>query len=159
MFKGEVVNIRTIIFGDEKKPVLVLIHGYGASGPTFGILAKKLCEHFCFITIDIIGMGSSSRPKDYDWNKFTPEQSNEYFVEYLEKWRESMGNHFLRSGEEREFTQFYLAGHSFGGYISAQYALKYHKHIKKLLLISPIGVNPRTPEERTNVYERFKRRA
>ena len=29
MFKGEVVNIRTIIFGDEKKPVLVLIHGYG----------------------------------------------------------------------------------------------------------------------------------
>jgi cardiolipin-specific phospholipase len=65
----------------------------------------------------------------------------------------------LRSGVEKEFTQFYLAGHSLGGYISAQYALKYHKHIKKLLLISPIGVNPRTPEERTNVYERFKRRA
>jgi pimeloyl-ACP methyl ester carboxylesterase len=40
MFKGEVVNIRTIIFGDEKKPVLVLIHGYGSSGAAFGILAK-----------------------------------------------------------------------------------------------------------------------
>ena len=103
-----------------------MIHGYGSSGGALAILAKKLSEYFCFITIDIIGMGSSSRPKDYDYAKFTPEQSNGYFVQYIEKWRQSMGKNFLRSGEEKEFTDFYLAGHSFGGYLSALYSLKYH---------------------------------
>ena len=27
-FKGKDVNIRTVIFGDETKPVLVFVHGY-----------------------------------------------------------------------------------------------------------------------------------
>ena len=36
--------------------------------------------------------------------------------------------------------KFILAGHSFGGYIVGNYALKYHMHIEKLQLISPIGI-------------------
>ena len=39
-----------------------------------------------------------------------------------------------------DIKNFYLAGHSFGGYISALYALKYPSNIKKLLLLSPAGV-------------------
>jgi alpha-beta hydrolase superfamily lysophospholipase len=35
---------------------------------------------------------------------------------------------------------FYLAGHSFGGYISGNYAIKYPQHIKKLLMLSPAGI-------------------
>lgn len=37
-------------------------------------------------------------------------------------------------------TNFFLAGHSYGGYIVGNYALKYSHHIKKLLLISPVGI-------------------
>ena len=37
-----------------------------------------------------------------------------------------MATHFLRSGEEQEFTDFYLLAHSFGGYLMGNYALKYH---------------------------------
>ena len=35
---------------------------------------------------------------------------------------------------------FYLSGHSFGGYLVSNYAVKYPQYIKKLLLLSPIGV-------------------
>jgi pimeloyl-ACP methyl ester carboxylesterase len=39
------------------------------------------------------------------------------------------------------FTNFILAGHSFGGYIGGLYALKYPENVKKLLMLSPIGMN------------------
>jgi len=38
-------------------------------------------------------------------------------------------------------TGFILAGHSFGGYVVGHYACRYPQHIKKLLMLSPIGVN------------------
>ena len=44
-------------------------------------------------------------------------------------------------------TGFYLAGHSFGGYIVGNYAVQYHRHVKKIILMSPIGVKERTSGE------------
>jgi pimeloyl-ACP methyl ester carboxylesterase len=35
---------------------------------------------------------------------------------------------------------FCLIGHSQGGYIAGNYTVKYPQHIKKLILISPIGI-------------------
>lgn len=49
-----------------------------------------------------------------------------------------------------------MAAHSFGGYITGNYALKYNKHIRKLLLISPIGIRPWFPDEpELDPYKRF----
>ena len=74
------VHIRTIVCGSgpenkfgEKKPILVLVHGYGGSGALFYKIIKRLTEYFHLILIDIIGMGASSRPDNYDASKFTPE--------------------------------------------------------------------------------------
>lgn len=53
--------------------------------------------------------------------------------------------------------KFILAGHSFGGYIVGNYALKYYKHIEKLQLISPIGI--RVPPENENWEHRHQNRA
>ena len=36
--------------------------------------------------------------------------------------------------------QFYLVGHSFGGYIASHYAMAYPDNIKKLILASVAGV-------------------
>lgn len=44
-------------------------------------------------------------------------------------------------------TDFYLIGHSFGGYHVGLYACKYPQHIKKLILASPIGVKVPIPIE------------
>lgn len=32
-------------------------------------------------------------------------------------------------------------GHSFGGYIAGNYSLRYPNHVKKLIMMSPIGVS------------------
>lgn len=53
----------------------------------------------------------------------------DYFIDAIEKWRQ--WNHIER---------FNLVGHSFGGYISCKYALKYPNHINRLALLSPLGV-------------------
>lgn len=87
------------------------------------------------IGIDLPGMGASSRQNDYDRKNITPEQSNDYFNYYIERWREGMKN-LIGS----ELTKFCLVGHSFGGFIASNYALKYPEHIKKLVLLSPIGM-------------------
>jgi len=88
-FKGEDVFMHTIICGqqDDNKPVLVLCHGYGGSGALFYKIIKSLTENFTLIFFDLVGMGGSSRPKDFDENKISAEGCVDYFVEYIEKWR------------------------------------------------------------------------
>ena len=39
-----------------------------------------------------------------------------------------------------ELKDFILIGHSFGGYVCGNYALKYPDKIKKLILLSPLGL-------------------
>ena len=56
----------------------------------------------------------------------------------MEEWRVAMG---VLRGET--LTDFYLVGHSFGGYIAGLYALAYKQHIRKVLFISPIGFSKR----------------
>jgi len=108
---------------------LVLCHGYGGSGALFYKIIKQLSERFTLIFFDLIGMGGSSRPKNFNEDKMTPEEVVDYFIEYIEAWRKAMN-----------LDQFYLSAHSFGGFVCGHYALKYHMHIKKLLMLSPIGV-------------------
>ena len=122
-FNGNPVKIHTVLCGDNTKPVLVLMHGYGGSGALFFKIIKALTEHFFLILVDIIGMGGSSRPDNFKHSNcmlrggsFSPQEAIDYFVEYMEAWRKAMDN----------LTNFYLTGHSFGGYLVGNYALKYH---------------------------------
>lgn len=105
---------------------LVLVHGFGGSSIIFYKLMKALSEKYHLIMVDIIGMGGSSRPV------FQPEshvEAEEFLVNSFEIWRRKV-----------EITDFILAGHSFGGYYTGLYTSHYPQHVKKLLLLSPIGV-------------------
>jgi 2-succinyl-6-hydroxy-2,4-cyclohexadiene-1-carboxylate synthase len=90
----------------------VILHGYGGSGLLFYKIMKPLSEHFHCIFIDILGMGASSRPK---FEVQTAREADIFFVDFLEKWRVAFDN----------LKGFFLAGHSFGGYICGHYALRY----------------------------------
>ena len=70
---------------------------------------KGFTENFHVIVIDLIGMGSSSRPT---WTITNGHDADEYFMDIMEKWRVEMGN----------LTDFILVGHSYGGYLSGTYA-------------------------------------
>ena len=61
----------------------------------------------------------------------------------MEAWRMAMNN----------LSGFYLAGHSFGGYLCGNYAVKYNQHIKKLILVSPVGF--RVPDKDQSGYQEF----
>ena len=58
-----------------------------------------------------------------------------------------------------DITDFYLVGHSFGGYQVGLYACKYPFHIRKLVLASPIGVKPsQAAGEELDLDAKFKGR-
>jgi pimeloyl-ACP methyl ester carboxylesterase len=64
----------------------------------------------------------------------TPTKSVNFFIDNLEEFRK-YDEELSRDGAE-----FVLAGHSLGGYLSANYTIKYPKHVKALILISPVGI-------------------
>ena len=98
-----------------------MIHGYGHSGAVFYKIMKDIADAgIHLVLIDIIGMGASSRSTTFDKENMNADEADAYFVEFLEKWRIAFG----------DLKGFYLAGHSFGGYICGHYALKYPQYIK-----------------------------
>lgn len=113
---GQDVYLHTVVCGDTNNPnKMAFVHGYGACSALFYKTYKYLAQHFCVHFIDIIGMASSSRPLDYNISKITPEESIAYFVDYIENWRKA----------NDDLKDFVLVGHSFGGYLVGNYALKY----------------------------------
>ena len=102
----------TYIMGEKSLPQMVFVHGYGGSGLLMYKIFRPLSEHFHTIFVDLIGMGSSSRPPFPAENG---EQADTYMMNAMEQWRISMGN----------LTNFVLVGHSYGGYVTGSYASLY----------------------------------
>lgn len=57
------------------------------------------------------------------------QQCESYYLDKIEEWRKA-----------NKLEKINLVGHSFGGYLSFKYALKYPNSIEKLCLVSPLGV-------------------
>jgi len=113
---------------------VVLIHGYGAALGFFYKNYDTLTEKagINLHALDLLGYGLSSRPKLPKFKKVSMEDVNiveDFFIESIEKWR-----------LKKQINKFKLIGHSFGGYLSSLYTLKYPQHVSKLVLISPVGV-------------------
>ena len=125
--------LHTIKCGDKNKEVLVLIHGYMGALVLFYPILKELSKRFKVYCVDLLGLGLSSRP---DFVCTSNEETLSYFVDSLEQWRKTLN-----------LKKFHIGGHSFGGYISAQYALKYANRVESLYLLSPTGVTEKQEEE------------
>jgi abhydrolase domain-containing protein 5 len=134
--------IWTYEFGDDDKPKIVVIHGYGGSGMIFFKMFRSLKSNFKVYMIDLLGMGRSSR------NEFTCKNYEEwehYFVNSIEKWRKAM-----------KFDRINLIGHSFGGFIASKYALHYSERIEKLTLLSPWACEATSEEHKADFEKQIK---
>lgn len=153
----------------KKQPApLVLLHGYANGSLYFYRNLMGLSSYFGSIyALDMLGWGMSSRPKFDLLTKEIIEKQDEkticqkmsfgsnnhdnkekqkvssaesFFVESLESWRQA-----------HNLPKMTLAGHSMGGYLSVAYAEKYPQHVEKLILLSPVGVPEKQPEDETRI--------
>ena len=118
---------------DPNKNNFFLIHGYISSSMHYICLIPYLIKRFNIFIPDTIGMGLSSRPQV----KFsTPMQCEEYFISTYHIIIEYI---FFKNKFNIK-KEYYLCGHSLGGFIASRYMLRYPKGIKKVLLLSPAGI-------------------
>ena len=118
---------------DYDKDNFFLIHGFLSSGIHFISILPYLIKHYNVFIPDTIGMGLSSRPQ-VEFS--SPIDCEEYFLKIYHVIIE-------RIFFENKFNikkEYYLCGHSLGGFIASRYMLKYPKGIKKVLLLSPCGI-------------------
>lgn len=100
--------------------VLLLNGGPGASHEYFeGFESFFPKEDIEFYYYDQLATGYSDDPKD------TSLFSLERYVEEVEQVRQAL---------QLDSTNFYLLGHSWGGILAMQYALKYQHHMKSLII-------------------------
>jgi pimeloyl-ACP methyl ester carboxylesterase len=98
---------------------LVVIHGGGGDARTWGKNIIELSEKYTVYAPDLPGYGGS---QPLDGNYYIPELSR------------FLGSFASNLGLER----FYLVGHSMGGGVALDYALKSPQKIKKLVLVSSL---------------------
>ena len=118
---------------DPNKENFLLIHGFLSSSTHFlSVLPYLLLKYNIFIP-DTIGMGLSSRPQiEFE----SPEQCENYFVEIIY----IIVKKLFFSNQYKIKKEFYIGGHSLGGFIVSRYILKYPLGIKKVLLLSGAGI-------------------
>ncbi|KAK6460971.1 Alpha/Beta hydrolase protein [Scheffersomyces coipomensis] len=135
---------------------VVLIHGYAASLGLFIDNFDSLSKipGIKIHAIDLLGFGFSARPNFPNFKSETAEdvkKTEDWFIDAIEIWR-----------QKRNINRFVLMGHSFGGYLSCCYALKYQTKltnnlnlIDKLVLISPVGLERNKFSLLKNIQESY----
>ena len=126
---GKKFNVWTKRVGNNPKvKILLLRGGPGATHDYFQSFENFLPqEGFEFIYYDQLGSGNSDNPDD------TAYWDLDRFVEEVEQVRLALG-----LGKNN----FYLLGHSWGGILAMQYALKYQDNLKGLIVSNMMSSCP-----------------
>ena len=122
-------NVWTKRFGNNPKIKLLLLNGGpGATHEYFECMENFLpAESIEFIYYDQLGCGNSQDPKDtslWDLNRY---------VEEVEQVRQALN---------LDNSNFYLLGHSWGGILAMQYAIKYQDNLKGLIISNMMSSGP-----------------
>ncbi|MBC7615507.1 MAG: proline iminopeptidase-family hydrolase [Pedobacter sp.] len=122
-------NVWTKRIGNNPQiKVLLLNGGPGATHEYFECMENFLPkEGIEFIYYDQLGCGNSDNPKD------TPIWDLDRYVEEVEQVRQAL---------KLDKDNFYLLGHSWGGILAMQYALKYQKNMKGMIISNMMSSIP-----------------
>lgn len=120
---------------------IVLVHGFGGGIGLWSLNLDQLCLDRPVYALDLPGFAHSSRPV-FSTDPVIAEQQ---FVDMIEEWRIEIGLN----------QKFILLGHSFGGFLSAAYAIRYPEYIQQLVLIDPWGFGRKPDDWQTSPMQRI----
>jgi pimeloyl-ACP methyl ester carboxylesterase len=122
-----IAGIETACLTGGEGPVLLMLHGWGASAALVWPLASLLAARGLRVIVpDLPGFGETAPP------------SEAWGVTDYAKFMVALADHF---GLDR----FHLFGHSFGGRIGLVMGAHYPGRIKSLVLVDAAGVRPALP--------------
>ena len=122
-------NVWTKRFGNNPKIKILLLHGGPAMTHEYMECFETFFqrEGFEFYEYDQLGSYYSDQPND------TTLWKTERFVEEVEQVRQAIG---------ADQSNFYIIGNSWGGILGMEYALKYQKNMKALLVSNMVASAP-----------------
>jgi pimeloyl-ACP methyl ester carboxylesterase len=111
--------------GPKDAPVLLLLHGFGASLQTWDAWTESLQKHYRVIRLDLPGFGLTGANPSHAY-------ADADDVQFVDNFVNQMG-----------IAEFSLIGHSMGGKIAWNVAATYPSKVKQLVLMAPDGyANP-----------------
>jgi proline iminopeptidase len=116
-------------FGNNPKIKILLLHGGPAMTHEYMECFETFFQRqgFEFYEYDQLGSYYSDQPKDSTlW-------TTERFVEEVEQVRKAIG---------ADSSNFYVVGNSWGGILAMEYALKYQKHLKGMVVANMVASAP-----------------
>lgn len=116
-------------FGNNPRIKILLLHGGPAMTHEYMECFESFFpkEGFEFYEYDQLGSYYSDQPKDSSlW-------TTDRFVEEVEQVRQAIG---------ADSTNFYVLGNSWGGILAMEYALKYQRHLKGLMVANMMASAP-----------------
>jgi proline iminopeptidase len=132
-------NVWTKRFGNNPKIKVLLLHGGPGGTHEFFESFESFFpqEGIEFYEYDQLGSYFSDQPKDSSlW-------TTEHFVEEVEQVRKALG---------LNKDNFYLLGHSWGGILAMEYALKYQDNLKGLVISNMMSSCPLPMENMQKTY-------
>ncbi|EKD53255.1 MAG: alpha/beta hydrolase fold protein [uncultured bacterium] len=109
------------VFNPKKKNTIVILHGWGSSLTFWIPIAKQISPDIRVVLVDLPGFGSTG---PIDATPDVPEYTD--FIRHFAK--------------KLKLHRFILAGHSFGGQITLDYAVKYPGDLASIILIAPVSI-------------------
>lgn len=107
-------------YGSYDRDTLIIVHGMVSSPDIiWSKVIPTLSQYFRVIILDIFGFGYSNKTV----------ATTEFFVDYL-----------LGILKELHIDRCTVIGHSLGGYLATEFAIRFNNRVEKLVLAAPAGI-------------------
>jgi pimeloyl-ACP methyl ester carboxylesterase len=137
-YRSQRLNLHYLVWGDEAKPPLILIHGTRDHARSWDATAGALLDRYCVYAPDLRGHGDS------DWAI----GGNYSIIDY------ALDIHALGMAIGR--APYTVIGHSLGGGVGLQYAGTFPENVTRLVTIEGLGGRQWAHHMRRPAHERMR---
>ena len=118
------IKIRYDEYGTNNPYHILFIHGLGSSSLVWRDFPEALSRRYHTIAIDLIGFGESDKPRE--------DYTISFFSHFIYDFINEMG-----FGPKEKIS---IIGHSLGGYVAIDFAIKNRERVDKLILFDSSGL-------------------